>query len=440
MIPLTGGRARAAPRVGLFGHLGAWNTGNDASMESVLAYLRSHHDNASIDVMCAGPERVTELYGIPAVSLFWHQRYEGTASGAAKLALKVLGKGIDAFRTAAWVRRHDVVIVPGAGVLEASLPLWPWGLPYALFVLTASGKVFRTRVALVSVGAGPIKQPVTRWLSNAAAQLAFYRSYRDAGAREAMRERGLDFEQDRVFPDLVFALPTPPASSTSSAPELSPSNTNLVGFGVMDFHGSNNDRKRAHAIYTEYVTQMKQLLLWLIDSGRSVRLFVGDANGSDDAVVKSLLADIHLLRPDLDPSRIACEAVSTFSDLMVAMQRVDVVIAMRYHNLVCALKLCKPTLSIGYSPKHDVLMASMGLQKYCQSVESLDIAQLKVQFRELESRGAELRHFMRERNVENARLLDDQFTELSAKLFDAPEVPAFELTGAKLSPSRTEDT
>ena len=36
-----GGRSPAAPRVGLFGLLGSGNIGNDASMESILGYLRS---------------------------------------------------------------------------------------------------------------------------------------------------------------------------------------------------------------------------------------------------------------------------------------------------------------------------------------------------------------------------------------------------------------
>ena len=422
MIQLTGRRDRQLPasRVGLFGKIGAWNTGNDASMESVLGFLRSHHPEAVVDAMCTGPERVTELYGIPAVPMFWQQRYEERVSGAASIALKVFGKGIDAFRTAAWVRRHEVVIVPGAGVLEASLPLWPWGFPYALFLLCAWGRVFRTKVALVSVGGAPIRQPVTRWLSNAAARLASYRSYRDAGAREAMRQRGLNVDRDRVYPDLVFALPTPPEGSAISVSAPDPGNSNLVGAGVMAYYGSNDDRRQADSIYSTYVDQMKHLLLWLIDSGRDVRLFVGDANGSDDAVVQELLAHVYSSRPDLEPSRIVSDPVRTFDDLMVAMQSVGSVIAIRYHNLVCALKLCKPTLSIGYSPKHDVLMADRGLERYCQSVESLDITRLKDQFRELESRSAELRRFMRERNADDARLLEDQFAELSAVLFGAP--------------------
>jgi polysaccharide pyruvyl transferase WcaK-like protein len=422
VIRLTGKRDHRspAPRVGLFGHLGAWTIGNDASMESVLGYLRSQQSEAVVDAMCSGPERMTELYGVPAVAMFWQQKYEGRATGARTIALKVLGKSIDAFRTAAWVRRHEVVIVPGAGVLEASLPLWPWALPYSLFLLSASGRVFGTKVALVSVGAAPIRQPVTRWFSNAAARLAFYRSYRDDGAREAMRQRGLDIDRDPVYTDLAFALPTPSDGSTFVAAAPDSGDTNIVGVGVMAYYGSNDDRGRAESIHAAYVDQMKQLVLWLIDSGRDVRLFVGDANGSDDAVVDELLAYVRSARPDLEPSRIVYDPVYTFDELTVAMQSVDIVVAIRYHNLVCALKLCKPTLSIAYSPKHDVLMAAMGLERYCQSVESLDITRLKDQLQDLERCSAELSQFMRERNTENARLVEEQFAELSAVLFDAP--------------------
>jgi hypothetical protein len=68
------------------------------------------------------------------------------------IVLKVLGKCVNAFRTASWVRRHEVVIVPCMGVLEATLPLQPWGMPYTMFLLSASGRIFETKVALVSVG------------------------------------------------------------------------------------------------------------------------------------------------------------------------------------------------------------------------------------------------------------------------------------------------
>ena len=203
-------------------------------MDSVLRYLRADHPDAILDAMCKGPERVREQYGIDAIPLYWHQKYEQRASGVTAIALKVLGKGLDAFRTASWVRRHDVVIVPGMGVLEATLPLRPWQTPYAMFLLCASGRLFGTKVALVSVGANVMNQRLTRWLFNSAARLAFYRSYRDIGSREAMRQRGLDTTRDHIYPDLVFGIPAPP---------YDPGDAQTVAVGVMAYHGTNDDRE-----------------------------------------------------------------------------------------------------------------------------------------------------------------------------------------------------
>src|SRR5258708_23425627 len=108
-------------RIGLFGLLGSGNIGNDASMEAVVAFLRANYPDAVVEAMCGGPDRVSAEYAVPAVHYMWYQRFGGRVSGLQALALRSLGKGIDTIRTAVWVRRHDVVIVPGMGVLETTL-------------------------------------------------------------------------------------------------------------------------------------------------------------------------------------------------------------------------------------------------------------------------------------------------------------------------------
>ena len=256
------------PRVGLFGNLGSQNIGNDGSMESVLRYLKTEHPDAIVDAMCAGPERLKAEYGIEAVPMSWYNYYEQRVSGVMAAVLKVLGKGVDVARTASWARKHEVVIVPGMGVLESTLPLRPWQFPYSMFLLCASGKLFRTKVALISVGADIIDKRATRWLSNLAARLAFYRSYRDTYSREAMRQRGLDVTRDHVYPDLVFGLPTP---DTDASDPLT------VGVGVMAYYGSNDDRPQGNAIYASYVANIKCFVRWLVDNDRGIRLLVGDA-------------------------------------------------------------------------------------------------------------------------------------------------------------------
>ena len=345
------GRERSAPdrargpRIGLFGLLGSGNIGNDASMESVLRFLRTDHPEAVVDAMCMGSEQVRARYGIEATPLLWYQKYDPRVSGVVASALKVMGKGVDAFRTAAWVRRHDAVIVPGMGVLEASLPLRPWGVPYAMFLLCASGRLFGTKVALVSVGANIINQRATRWLFDSAARLAYYRSYRDEQSRQAMRQRGLDTSRDPVYPDLVFGIPAPP---------YAPGDPETVGVGVMAYYGNNDERKRADEIYAAYVKNVETFVLWLLDDGRKVRLFSGDE--VDAGAARQILAELRAARPELDPSRITAVSASSFEELTMAMAPASTVVATRFHNVMCALRLGKPTISIGYAKKNVALV------------------------------------------------------------------------------------
>ncbi|RNG22218.1 polysaccharide pyruvyl transferase family protein [Streptomyces botrytidirepellens] len=391
-------------RVGVFGLLGSGNLGNDGSLEAVLGYLRAEHPEAVVDALCGGPEVVAARYDIPATRLHWYRGEYRTASRAGAIAGKGLGKLVDAVRTAAWVRRHDVVIVPGMGVLEATLPLRPWGFPYALFLLCASGRLLRTRVALVGVGAAPIGDRPTRALVRWSARLATYRSYRDTLSRDAMRAMGVDTARDEVYPDLAFALPTPSAR-TSGPP-------GPVCVGVMDFHGGNDDRARAEEIHRRYLDGTTRFVRALVEDGRPVRLLTGDA--CDAPVVAAILDAVD------SPLVTAAEAAS-LADLMKEAAAADAVVATRYHNLVCALKVGTPTLALSYAAKSDALMDRMGLGAYCHPAREVDADRLLEQFRALEKRSAELRQTLTERNLAAARQLRHQFTALTEALFPATD-------------------
>ncbi|WP_431046463.1 polysaccharide pyruvyl transferase family protein [Streptomyces sp. P1-3] len=392
-------------RVGVFGLLGSGNLGNDGSLEAVLGYLRAEHPEAVVDALCGGPEGVAARFGIPATRMHWYRGEYRTASRAGAIAAKGLGKLVDVFRTAAWVRRHDVVIVPGMGVLEATLPLRPWGFPYSLFLLCASGRLFGTRVALVSVGAAEIGNRPTRALVRWSARLAAYRSYRDAQSRDAMRAMGVDTSRDEVYPDLAFALPTPEASTPSGSP-------GPVCVGVMDFHGGNDDRARAEEIYRRYLDGTIRFVRTLVEEGRPVRLLTGDE--CDASVVAAILDAV-------DSPLVTAAEPSSLADLMKEMAAADTVVAIRYHNLICALKTGTPVLALCYAAKSDALMAEMGLGAYCHPAREVDADRLLEQFRVLEKRSAELRRTLTERNLAAVRRLEHQFTALTAALFPATD-------------------
>ena len=382
-------------RVGVFGLLGSGNLGNDGSLSAVLDFLSSRHPDAEVDAFCGGPERVAARYGIPSTRMHWYRGEYRTASGIAAIALKGIGKLVDAFRTAAWVRRHDVVIVPGMGVLEATLPLRPWGFPYSLFLLCAAGRLVGTRVALVSVGSDVIRRRATRTLVRWSARLAAYRSYRDTLSRDAMRAMGVDTTSDEVYPDLAFALRTPAAPATPGT----------VGVGVMAFRGGNDDRDRAEQIYRGYVEGMKRFVGWLVERGRPVRLFTGDE--VDAPVVAEIIAEV-------GASWVSAAQVSSLDGLMHEMSTVDAVVATRYHNVVCALKVGRPTISVGYARKNDALMAEMGLAEFCHPAGAVEPDRLIEQFTALESRAEQVEKALAERNLAAAQRLEHQFAALSS--------------------------
>ncbi|MFF0359344.1 polysaccharide pyruvyl transferase family protein [Streptomyces fungicidicus] len=394
-------------RVGVFGLLGSGNIGNDGSLEAVLGHLRAEHPDAVVDALCGGPEAVTARYGIPATRLNWYRGEYRTASRAGAVAAKGLGKFVDVVRTAAWTRRHDVVIVPGTGVLETTLPLRPWGFPYSLFLLCATGRLFGTRVALVGVGAAAIGNRPTRTLTRWSTRLASYRSYRDSLSRDAMRAMGVDTARDEVYADLVFALPAPRASEPSGPP-------GTVCVGVMDFHGSNDERDRAEEIHRRYLDGTTRFVRALAGDGRPVRLLTGDEL---DVPVAGAIRDA------VDSPLVTVARTASLADLMKEMAAADTVVATRYHNLVCALKVGTPTLAVSYSAKSDTLMAEMGLGEYCHPAREADADRILQQFRELERRSAEVRATLSERNLVVARRVRHQFAALSAALFPAADHP-----------------
>jgi polysaccharide pyruvyl transferase WcaK-like protein len=80
------------------------------------------------------------------------------------------------------------------------------------------------------------------------------------------------------------------------------------------------------------------------------------------------------------------------------------------------VRLAKPTISIGYAVKNAAILADAGLADFCLPAQSLDADQIIERFKELEGRPPEPRG-MQESAAAKARLLDEQFALLSARLF-----------------------
>lgn len=398
-------RKRTPPNnIGLFGFFGCGNSGNDGSLEAMLNFLRQTRPDAELACIGPAPDKVQKGYnvlGIAAVS---------PGSGVIVRFLDRLLFGMPS-RLGNWIyaisrmRKFDLLIVPGTGILD-DFGTGPWFMPYMLFRWCLSARLCGSEIWFVSIGAGPIHDPMSRRLMKWAAALAQYRSYRDTISKEFVKSIGLDTCSDPIYPDLAFRLPGP-----EHARRRCPGGEVLtVGIGVMNYGGWRGDLDQRPGFVASYREKVTRFLIWLLDHEYRVRILTGDR--SDQPAVVDVMNALAANGRTVGPERLVAEPTLTLHELMQQISLTDIVVATRFHNVVCALKLGRPTISVGYADKNDVLLADMGLGDFCQHIEKLDVDLLIQQFLALV--GDRRRH---ERRIgETVRLYQQQLSDQEALL------------------------
>src|SRR5262249_24113044 len=143
-------------------------------------------------------------------------------------------------------------------------------MPASLLCWCGVARMRGTRIALVSIGAGPVANSLSRALTKVAARLVDYRSYRDTPSKAFMQSIGLDTERDSIYPDLAFGLRFPQTPAATPPDERNVT----VGLGLMRYRGWRDDQEQA--IYQTYLRKLVRFVTWLLDQGFRVRLLIGD--------------------------------------------------------------------------------------------------------------------------------------------------------------------
>jgi polysaccharide pyruvyl transferase WcaK-like protein len=400
----------SGPRVALFGIFGRTNLGNEATLAAFLASLRQRFPEAR--AVCIGPHdsRVGAEHGLEVIDMeplrvrhyFWpygHRRLARILSAVAQRATEPLRVR----RATASLRGLDALIVPGTGVLD-DFGQGPLDLPSHLLRWCRAAKRLSLPVYMLSVGAEPVDNPDTRRILGRAARLCDYRSYRDPESRENTARFGVAVANDPILPDLAFSLPA------DALPEAPPVNwpPRKVGLGVMGYYGWNQAEGPGERIYQEYLAKMKDFVRWLLDRGHSVRLLVGDTR-VDPRPARELAEAVG--SGDGAGDRLIAEPIANFDDLLGQIVQTDIVVGTRFHNVLLALLVERPTISISYSRKNDALLADFGLGAYSQPVETFSVDLLRAQFEELAG-GPSPVAAIGAKNLELRRQLDEQYRHL----------------------------
>jgi polysaccharide pyruvyl transferase WcaK-like protein len=426
VIRVESSRGAQRRRIVLFGQFGTNNLGNEATLEVMLHHLRKRLPNAEVVCICSNPAEVERKYGVASFALdpmppwsFWR---------IASLRVKHACVGIAVFLTEPFRMKRvlrglgnaDQLLIAGTGVLDDYGQL-PYELPLYLFRWCHGAKKAGAAIRFVSIGAGPIRKRLSRFLMKGAVRLSESRYFRDTVSKEYLGKLGINTENDEVVPDLVFSTP-PEKLPLNRRPDL-PAKT--IGVGVMAYFGWSNDKVRGRAIYESYIAKLGSFVAWLLRVGYKVRLITGQV-GTDDRAVRDLLQRVAgeantSLRRDL-----SSEDIDSFDDMLREIALVDIMVATRFHNLICSLMLGRPALSIGYSGKHDALMAQMGLLSYCQNIEALDVEKLILQFCELVKNYEPATEYIRTVGTRYRMELDHLYDSLFGRNVSCDEKPHIE--------------
>jgi polysaccharide pyruvyl transferase WcaK-like protein len=272
-----------------------------------------------------------------------------------------------------------------------------------MFRWSVAAKLCRCKLFFVSVGAGPLYTRAGRFFVKTALSLADFRSYRDESTLQYLKGIGFRGGNDPVYPDLAFSLP----ESLIPRGRGSRGRRSVVGLGLMVYAGKYSVEKPTDAVYAAYLATLVKFVNWLLARGYDVRLLIGDAVDTPVAQeFKSLLKAQSVM---CEEGRIIDEPVLSVGHLLSQIAATDIVVATRFHNVLLALLLNKPVISISFHHKCDSLMSGMGLSEYIQDINDLKSDRLIEQFCNLENNADSLMPMIRQKVEGCRKALDDQY-------------------------------
>ena len=402
--------AARVKKVAFLGLFGQQTLGNDCTLQAILEQARERLPSADLSCVCTGPAEIGTRHDIRTFP-FYASTDEAGREGKRSLpnalmriagrAWRELHHGARGFK---FLKGNDMLIVPGTGLLVDHTTGFR-GYPFSLFKWSLIARLCRCPLLIVSMGAGPLYHPLSRLFIRSTLSSAVYRSYRDESSKRYVKGIGLKAGGDPVYPDLAFSLVV-----AGTGPSDAPAGSRpVIGLGVFDYSGPiGGGRNDGQEDYHAYVEKMAAFVEWLLSRGYPLRILMGDLRY--DSRVRQDLTERLGNRGLMDRGRqIISEGISSLEDLMSQLERVDIVISPRFHNLILAMMLDKPTIALSHHDKFDALMAALGLSEYCLAIDGLEIKRLTERFVEVEKKAEALRSYLRDKTEEYRRALDRQY-------------------------------
>jgi polysaccharide pyruvyl transferase WcaK-like protein len=400
-------RERKRKKIALFGHFDSSNFGNESTLQAILYHLRCLQPAAEVTCISSGAEATVRTHQIEAVPITERFAKSWVPKNPLTRVLRKVCIGIPS-EVYQWInglvmlRRADMLIIPGTGLLTDAYGFRGWG-PYGLLKWSLMAKICRCKLLFVSIGAGPIYGALGRCLIKSTLSLADFRSYRDTSTMQYLKGIGFRTDNDRVYPDLAFSLP----EAVIPHRDAKEGRRSVVGLGLMEYAGKYSVSRPNNETYLIYLENLVKVVSWLLAHKYDIRLLIGDVG--DMHVTKEFRGLLRERLSECDEGRIIDERIYSVEDLLSQIASTEFVVATRFHNVLLALLCNKPVISISFHHKCESLMSAMGLSSYCLDINELKADTLIEKFCDLETNAGKLKPLIREKVAEFRRALDEQY-------------------------------
>ncbi len=431
-------------RIALYGPFGWGNLGDASIQEAMMHNVRLRLRTVEFLGISLNPDNTEAIHGIPSIPILrtWTSRSQrSTQQGPSRATPPVAGAGAGIkarlagihvlrpilrtlkrwaepareflrevrflARSVSILRRVDVFVVSGGGQISDD---WggPWDHPYSLLKWMLCARLAKARVYVVSVGAGPIRRPLSGFLFRAALRLAHYRSYRDSGSLALVAPFGFT-RRDDVYPDLAFSLPTglaPPGTDPGHRPLV-------IGLSPMAYcypkAGPWPEQDRAR--YVRYLGVLSQITASLLAAGDSVSILLSQIR-NDRYALDDLARALATQAPDASSARLRVEPTESLPHLLAQIAHTDLVITSRLHGVILSYLLHKPVIALSYDPKIRAVMEQFGQTAYCLDLESATAELLGTRMASLRSERGAVTDRIGETLAEHRSQLQQQYDRL----------------------------
>lgn len=403
-------KPKSSQKVGLIGPFGGGNLGDAAIQQSAIANLRQYNPDLQICGFSINPQDTQLRHGIPSYPVnkianaenygWWRNKQNSKITYLISLLkkwqnsrnlLRKIGSKIITYllEVLSWWRAYqnfqqlnlDWLVVSGGGQLD---DYWggAWGHPFTLLRWCVIAKLSGSKFLIVSTGAGPIEQPLSKVFTYITLSLADYRSYRDRESKQYI-ETVVKFKRnDPVYSDLAFSLPiTDNRQVTTSTPN------SIIGISPMSYFHPASWPEKDHQVYQQYLRGLADFAVWLAAENYTLALFPGQIKHDSRAI-----ADLQVLlqQRGVPAEQIIIQPILTVDDLIQQLLATEIVVASRFHGVLLSLLVKQPVLALSYHPKIDSLMADTEQSEYCLNIDDLALEKMQNLFMNINHQRAKI--------------------------------------------------